>query len=131
MVKPREEVIREFNEEVNMSADELEKWLEDPKSTKAGTGVGIESGHKIIEILRKNPEKDPEKYDEDDIAHMRKVVSYAKRHLAQEDHLKDTKTRTELENTKSTISLKNWGHVSRASDAMNVSLIEYWLPRTP
>ncbi|KAH9885445.1 hypothetical protein C8Q73DRAFT_717886 [Cubamyces lactineus] len=110
MVKSREDVIREFNEEVNMSVDELEKWLEDPKSTKAGTGVGIESGHKIIEVLRKNPEKDPEKYDEEDIAHMRKVVSYAKRHLAQEDHLKDTKTRAELENTKSTISLKNWGH---------------------
>ncbi|KAI0830866.1 hypothetical protein BC628DRAFT_909465 [Trametes gibbosa] len=131
MVKSREETIKEFNEEVNMTVEELEKWLEDPKSTKAGTGVGIESGHKIIEILRKNPDKDPEKYDEasvssdqlywnrgidlvwcgqDDIVHMRKVVSYAKRHLAQEDHLKHTKTREELENTKSTISLKNWGH---------------------
>ncbi|OJT05960.1 hypothetical protein TRAPUB_3147 [Trametes pubescens] len=110
MVKSREEIIAEFHEDVNMTVEELEKWLEDPKSTKAGTGVGIESGHKIIEILRKNPDKDPEKYDEDDIAHMRKVASYAKRHLAQEDHLKDTKTREELENTKSTISLKNWGH---------------------
>ncbi|KAI0640215.1 hypothetical protein C8Q77DRAFT_1043734 [Trametes polyzona] len=103
MVKSREEVIEEFHAEVNMTADELEKWLEDPKSAKAGTGVGIESGHKIVEILRKNPDRDPEKYDEEDIAHMRKVVSYAKRHLAQEDHLKDTKTREELENTKSTI----------------------------
>lgn len=64
MVKSREEVIAEFHEDVNMTAEELEKWLEDPKSTKAGTGVGIESGHKIIEILRKNPDKDPEKYDE-------------------------------------------------------------------
>lgn len=64
MVKSREEVIAEFHEDVNMTAEELEKWLEDPKSTEAGTGVGIESGHKIIEILRKNPDKDPEKYDE-------------------------------------------------------------------
>ncbi|EIW63840.1 uncharacterized protein TRAVEDRAFT_112057 [Trametes versicolor FP-101664 SS1] len=103
MVKSREEVIAEFHEDVNMTVEELEKWLEDPKSTKAGTGVGIESGHKIIEILRKNPDKDPEKYDEDDIAHMRKVASYIKRHLAQEDHLKDIKTREELENAKSTI----------------------------
>ena len=31
------------------------------------------SGRKIIEILKKNPKKDPENYDEDDIAHMRKV----------------------------------------------------------
>ncbi|CDO76488.1 hypothetical protein BN946_scf184615.g14 [Trametes cinnabarina] len=110
MVKSRRDVIMQFNEEVNMTANELERWLDGPKSTKAGTGAGIESGHKIVEILRKNPTRDPEKYDDEDIEHMRKVVSYTKRHLAQEDHLKETKTRTELENTKSTISLKNWGH---------------------
>lgn len=40
----------------------------------------------------------------DDIAHMRKVVSYCKRHLAQEEKAKqDT-------NSKSYRSLKNWGH---------------------
>ncbi|KAI9066542.1 hypothetical protein FKP32DRAFT_1565835 [Trametes sanguinea] len=103
MVKSREDVIAQFHEEVNMTADELEKWLEDPKSNKAGTGVGIESGHKIVGILRKNPDRDPEQYDEEDIEHMRKVVGYTKRHIAQEDHLKETKTREELENTKSTI----------------------------
>ena len=64
MVKTKEEIIAQFNEEVNMTVEELEAWLDDPKSTKAGTGVGIESGHKIIEILRKNPTKDPEKYDD-------------------------------------------------------------------
>lgn len=64
MVKSREEVIAKFNEYVNMNADELKTWLDDPQSTKAGTGVGLESGHKIIEILKKNPDKDPEKYDE-------------------------------------------------------------------
>ncbi|EPS99400.1 hypothetical protein FOMPIDRAFT_1050677 [Fomitopsis schrenkii] len=110
MVKSREEVIAKFNEYVNMNADELKTWLDDPQSTKAGTGVGLESGHKIIEILKKNPDKDPEKYDEEDLEHMRKVVSYNARHLAQEDKLKETKTKEELENTKSTISLKNWGH---------------------
>ena len=51
----------------------VQKWLDDPQSTKAGTGVGLESGHKIIEILKKNPEKDPEKYDE---VRMRSPVSY-------------------------------------------------------
>ncbi|KZT63950.1 hypothetical protein DAEQUDRAFT_699541 [Daedalea quercina L-15889] len=110
MVKSREDVIAGFNEHVNMTAEELQQWLDDPKSTKAGTGVGLESGHKIIEILKKNPDKDPEKYDDEDIEHMRKVVSYNARHLAQEDKLKETKTKEELENTKSTISLKNWGH---------------------
>jgi len=40
----------------------------------------------------------------DDLAHMRKVVSYCKRHLAQEEKAKqDT-------NSKSYKSLKNWGH---------------------
>ena len=43
-------------------------------------------------------------YDEDDLAHMRKVVAYNKRHLAQEEKAKqDT-------NSKSYRSLKNWGH---------------------
>lgn len=39
---------------------------------------------------------------------MRRVVSYCKRHLAQEAHLKETKSPEELEKTKSTRSLKNW-----------------------
>ncbi len=33
------------------------------------------SGRKIIEILKKNPSKDPNKYDEEDLGHMRKVVA--------------------------------------------------------
>ena len=37
------------------------------------------SGRKIIQILEKNPKKDPSKYDEEDIEHMRKVVAYNKR----------------------------------------------------
>lgn len=60
------------------------------------------SGRKIIKILEKNPNKDPDSYDEEDIAHMRKVVAYCKRHLAQEEKAKrDT-------NSKSYKSLKNW-----------------------
>lgn len=40
----------------------------------------------------------------DDIDHMRRVVAYCKRHLAQEEKAKqDT-------NSKSYKSLKNWGH---------------------
>ncbi|KAJ3478880.1 hypothetical protein NLI96_g9454 [Meripilus lineatus] len=110
MALSNKEIIEKFNEQVNMSAEEIEEWLKNPESKKAGTGVGIESGRKIIEILRRNPEKDPGSYNEEDLEHMRKVVGYNSRHLAQEGHLKDTKTTEELEHTKSTISLKNWGH---------------------
>ena len=57
------------------------------------------------DVLEKNPKKDPKKYDEDDdIPHMRKVVSYCKRHLAQESTAKQNP------DSKSCKSLKNWGH---------------------
>ncbi|TFK56422.1 hypothetical protein OE88DRAFT_1618864 [Heliocybe sulcata] len=103
MVKPTVEVIEQFNDKVNMSAEELQEWVDGDKSKKAGTGVGLESAKKITKILEKNPEKDPEGYDEGEIGHMRKVTGYINRHLAQEDHLKETKTKEGLENTKSTI----------------------------
>ncbi|KAI0008434.1 hypothetical protein F4779DRAFT_587306 [Xylariaceae sp. FL0662B] len=67
-------------------------------------GRNLHSGRRIIAILKKNPDKDPDKYDEDDVDHMRRVVAYCKRHLAQEDKAKrDPKSR-------SARSLKNWGH---------------------
>ena len=64
MGKSDTEVIALFNEQVNMTADELEAWLDDPQSREAGTGVGIESGRRIVEILRKNSSKKPDGYDE-------------------------------------------------------------------
>jgi len=81
---------------VNMRPDELKEWLTNesslnagwPKHDDSGETIGHESGRHIVEILSKNPAKDPEKYDEGDIAHMRKVVSYCKRHLAQEEKAK-------------------------------------------
>lgn len=60
------------------------------------------SGRKIIKILEKNPNKDPSKYDEEDIPHMRKVVAYNKRHLAQESSAK--------QNPDSKVSLSLIGH---------------------
>ncbi|KAK9417597.1 putative Meiosis protein SPO22/ZIP4 like-domain-containing protein [Seiridium unicorne] len=101
---------REFNELVNMSASDLETWLKEESSESAGwskeDGSGETIGHerKIIDILKKNPKKDPEKYEQDDIDHMRKVVAYCKRHLAQESKAKQDP------NSKSARSLKNWGH---------------------
>ncbi|MCJ1452614.1 hypothetical protein MMC28_002957 [Mycoblastus sanguinarius] len=86
MVKDNETVIEDFNKLVSMTADELE------------------TGREIIEILKKNPKEDPSKYDEEDLGHTRKVVSYNKRHLAQEEKSKRDA------NSKSYKSLKNWGH---------------------
>ncbi|KAK3378477.1 hypothetical protein B0H63DRAFT_525703 [Podospora didyma] len=70
MVKDTETVIREFNELVNMTADELDEWLEIEASTNSGwtkdkfargggssgETVGHESGRHIVAILRKNPQ---------------------------------------------------------------------------
>ncbi|SYW76285.1 uncharacterized protein UBRO2_01356 [Ustilago bromivora] len=114
MVKPDAEVIKEFNDLVNMSASELEKWLKSSdsissgwKNGDSGETVGHNSGTKIIDILKRNPDKKKDKYTEEDIKHMRKVVSYNKRHLAQERHLKEKKGEEELKKTKSYKSLKN------------------------
>lgn len=64
----------------------------------------LTSGRKIVEILKKNPKKDPLRYSDEDINHMRRVAAYNKRHLAQEETAKkDT-------NSNSYKSLKNWGH---------------------
>ncbi|EST09156.2 Mediator complex, subunit Med22 [Kalmanozyma brasiliensis GHG001] len=113
MVKSDDDVIKEFGELVNMSATELEKWLKGKDSTSSGwtngeggETVGHQSGTKIVDILKRNPDKKKDKYTDDDIKHMRKVVSYNKRHLAQEEHLKQKKSKEELQKTKSYKSLK-------------------------
>ena len=62
---------REFNELVNMTADELKEWLGSQESESAGwtnsspggETVGHESGRHIVSILSKNPKKDPSKYE--------------------------------------------------------------------
>ncbi|KAM0556088.1 hypothetical protein ACHAPJ_006076 [Fusarium lateritium] len=117
-MKGNDEVIQEFNEVVNMTASELEKWLKSddsnsagwPKEDENGETVGHDSGRKIVEILKENPKKDPKKYTDEQVQHMRKVVSYCKRHLAQETKTNKDKSPEEVKKTKSYASLKNWGH---------------------
>lgn len=83
-MKGNDEVIQEFNEIVNMTASDLEKWLKSddsnsagwPKEDENGETVGHDSGRKIVEILKENPKKDPSKYTDEQVQHMRKVVSY-------------------------------------------------------
>lgn len=118
-MKDNKEVISEFNEYVNMTASELEKWLETDDSTNGagwtndggdGETVGHQSGRTIVEILKANPNKNPDKYTDEQLQHMRKVASYCKRHLAQESAGNKDKDPEEVKKTKSYISLKNWGH---------------------
>merc|ERR1712054_483736 len=119
IMKDSETVVKEFNEIVNMTASELEKWLKSDDSRSAGwpkgegedgESVGHDSGRKIVDILKSNPDKKEDKYTDEQIQHMRKVVSYCKRHLAQEEKSNDQKSAEEVKKTKSYASLKNWGH---------------------
>jgi hypothetical protein len=83
----RAAVAKAFAAAVNMSADELESWLETPESRRVGfrrdgasESVGHASGRRIAAILRTpEPARGPEDY-----AHMRKVVGFVRRHGAQE-----------------------------------------------
>jgi hypothetical protein len=96
---------KEFNDAVNMTANELEKWLgtEESKSVgqKSGSSesTGHESGRRIIKILKAKQSD----LSESDYAHMRKVVGYTKRHLAQ-------RPSGAVEDTAWRYSLMNWGH---------------------
>ena len=106
MVKDLDQVEREFYELVNMTSTELRSWIETDESKGAGwthdggETVGHQSATKIIDILEK----------EEDVAHMRRVVAYCKRHLAQEQNLTAEKSEDEIRQSKSYKSLKNWGH---------------------
>ncbi|KAL3476526.1 hypothetical protein BJX99DRAFT_227597, partial [Aspergillus californicus] len=112
MVKDSNTVINEFNGLVNMTASELRDWLKEEQSQSSGwknesdsnETIGHESGRKIVDILEHNPSKNPSNYDDGQVDHMRKVVSYCKRHLAQEETAKRDPS------SKSYRSLKNWGH---------------------
>ncbi|KAL7924750.1 hypothetical protein ACQKWADRAFT_310937 [Trichoderma austrokoningii] len=117
-MKEKSDVIHEFKELVNMTAKELKEWLEGDQSEGAGwskddgsgESIGHDSGRQIVGILEANSDKDPEKYTDDHITHMRKVVGYIKRHLAQEEKANSKKPIEEVKKTKSYASLKNWGH---------------------
>nr|BFE56571.1 DUF3140 domain-containing protein [Dactylosporangium thailandense] len=95
----------EFRDAVNMTASELERWLGTEESKAAGQSsgggesVGHDSGRRIVRILHT---KRADLTDADE-AHMRKVVGYVHRHLAQRPSGDVTDTRWRH-------SLMNWGH---------------------
>jgi len=97
---------REFEALVNLSPAELAAWLETPESRKVGMvrrgeteSVGRQSARKILAIRAKAVDD----LTEADYAHMRKVIGYCRRHLAQRPWGDVTATRWRY-------SLMNWGH---------------------
>ncbi|KQO79601.1 DNA-binding protein [Frigoribacterium sp. Leaf263] len=95
----------EFGDAVNMTASELERWLDTDESKEVGQktdgheSTGHASGRHIVRILKKKQGD----YTDDDHAHMRKVVGYVARHSKQrpEGDVTDTHWRW---------SLMNWGN---------------------
>ena len=96
----------EFHRLVNLSAAELAAWLETPESRRVGLvrrgeseSVGRQSARRILRILSL-PQAE---LDEADYAHMKKVIGYCRRHLAQRPWGDVSRTRWRW-------SLMNWGH---------------------
>jgi hypothetical protein len=102
----RSRIAREFAEAVNMSAAELRDWLTTQQSLGVGSkpggpdseSIGHASGRRIAAIL------DTARSDlgDDDYRHMRKVVSFIRRHSAQEPANPVT--------SRWRYSLMNWGY---------------------
>lgn len=105
MSKDVKSVIDEFHTSVNMTAKELESWLKTEESQSVGQkkeeseSIGHKSGKRIIELLHKKKDD----YTDDDLSHMKKVVSYVHRHSAQQPE-------GDIEDTHWRYSLMNWGH---------------------
>lgn len=96
----------DFKDAVNMTASELEKWLDTDeskavgqKSSGGGESTGHRSGRRIIDILGTKKAD----LSDDDYAHMRKVVGYVHRHRAQGPS-------KDVEHSDWRYSLMNWGH---------------------
>jgi hypothetical protein len=94
----------EFSRAVTMTPKRLREWLatEESRSVgekRGGESTGHASGRRIVDLL----EKKAADLTDDDLAHMRKVVGYVHRHLAQrpDGDVRDTPWR---------YSLMNWGH---------------------
>jgi hypothetical protein len=103
----REETWKAFQEAVNMAPAELEAFLDTEESRSVGwtkegedESVGHQSGRRIVAIKRTRKDE----LGDEDFAHMRKVVGYVHRHLAQGGPAED------MEHSAWRYSLMNWGH---------------------
>jgi hypothetical protein len=100
-----DDVQAEFDDAVNMTPKQLEDWLGTDESKAAGQhkgggeSTGHASGRRIVELLQKKKGE----LTDDDHGHMRKVVGYVHRHLAQ-------RPSGDIEDSTWRHSLMNWGH---------------------
>jgi hypothetical protein len=105
-----DDTYRAFDDAVNMTPAALEKWLATDDSKRVGwkgedgdgpgESVGHASGRRIVD-LRHRKKAD---LTDDDYAHMKKVVGYIHRHLAQGGPAADK------DSSDWRYSLMNWGH---------------------
>lgn len=99
------EVWKDWQDAVNMTAQELEDFLDTDESKSVGDkgaggeSTGHRSGRRIVKILRTKKGH----LSQDDAAHMRKVVGYVHRHLAQ-------RPSGDITQSDWRYSLMNWGH---------------------
>lgn len=105
MADEAKSVIEEFNQVVNMTKKQLNSWLETDEAKEVGQrkdggeSTGHESGRRIVELL----DQKKADYTDDDVSHMKKVISYVHRHSAQQPS-------GDIEHTRWRYSLMNWGH---------------------
>jgi hypothetical protein len=102
------EIRHAFRYRVNMTPAELRQWLGKPESrqvgqrTGRGASVGHRSGRRILQIRRKRRRD----LTPGDYRHMRKVIGFINRHLAQ----RPPRPPGELQTTRWRYALMNWGH---------------------
>jgi hypothetical protein len=100
-----------FDGLVNMTPAELAAWLETPESRKVGMvrrgeteSVGRQSARRILAILAAAPAD----LTDADYRHMKKVIGFCRRHLAQRPPA--YRTGGDVTDTRWRWSLMNWGH---------------------
>jgi hypothetical protein len=100
------EIRKQFEALVNLEPAELRAWLQTQQSHKVGMvrsgeteSVGRQSARKILAIKAKRAAD----LTDADYRHMKKVIGYCRRHLAQRPWGDVTDTRWRW-------SLMNWGH---------------------
>ena len=107
----RKQIGEDFAAAVNMTPARLMKWLDTDESKSVGyadgenkskiggkESVGHAAGRRIVEIKRKKKAE----LTDDDLAHMKKVVGYIHRHMAQ-------RPGGDIATSRWRHSLMNWG----------------------
>lgn len=102
---------REFDALMNLAPAELTAWLQGPKSRLVGVvrrgeteSIGRRAGAKVLAIHAKPVSE----LTDADYVHMRKVIGFCRRHLAQRP--KALRYGGDVRETRWRWSLMNWGH---------------------